>query len=97
MARHLGVRYLYKEIPRTSVADPVAELSRESLAMLPENLRKELRDAVVRLDPGPIAEVIGRVSEQNVQLGEVLGHWAKRFAYTEILHALKACDHNLGE
>ena len=90
MARHLGVRYLYKEPPRgirwRSRSPP---LRPEALSRLPEQLRKELADALVRLDTGPIAEVIDRVSEQDSQLGEALARCAKRFAYTEILNALE--------
>jgi signal transduction histidine kinase/ligand-binding sensor domain-containing protein/CheY-like chemotaxis protein len=97
MARHLGVSYLYKEALRESQADPVAALRREALAKLPEQLRKELADAVVRLDAGPIGEVIDRVSEQDAQLGEVLARCAKRFAYTEILRALEECNARLRE
>ena len=91
MARHLGVRYLYGEASR-SPADPVVPLRPEALAMLPPQLRKDLGDALIRLDPGPIAEVIDRVSEQDAQLGAVLARWAKRFAYTEMLNALEDCD-----
>jgi len=97
MARHLGVSYLYKEVSRTLQADPVAVLRPAALAILPQQLRAELTDAVVRLDPGPIAEVIGRVSEQDAQLGAVLAGCAKRFAYTEMLNALKDCNGGLRE
>lgn len=89
MARHLGVRYVQREATRASSADPVAALEREALAMLPHPLRKELAEALVRLDPGPIGEVIDRVSEQDARLGEALARCAKRFAYTEILNALE--------
>jgi signal transduction histidine kinase/ligand-binding sensor domain-containing protein/DNA-binding NarL/FixJ family response regulator len=89
MARHLGIRYLYREKSRMSPADSVAALRSEALATLSQQLRKELADALVRLDAGPIAEVIDRVSQQDAQLGEVLAHFAKRFAYTEVLNALR--------
>jgi len=88
MARHLGVRYLYKEARRASPAEP-ATLQREALAMLPHALRKDLAKALVRLDPGPIREVIDRVSEEDARLGEALTLCAKRYAYTEILNALE--------
>ena len=92
MARHLGLQYVYKEGPRVGPAEPVAALRPEALAMLPETLRKELADALVRLDAGPIGEVIDRVSKLDSQLGEVLSRYTKRFAYTEILNALRNCD-----
>jgi signal transduction histidine kinase/CheY-like chemotaxis protein len=89
MARHLGVRYLFREASRVFAPDPVAALRPEALAMLPERLREELAQALVRLDPGPIAEVIGRISEQDAQLGAALANCADRLAYTEILNALE--------
>ena len=97
MARHLGLQYVYKEGARVGAAEPVAALRPEALAMLPETLRKELADALVRLDAGPIREVIDRVSKLDSQLGEVLSRCAKRFAYTEILNALRKCDARIRE
>jgi signal transduction histidine kinase/CheY-like chemotaxis protein len=90
MARHLGVRYL--EVPQTPHADPVTALPREALAMLPQRLREELSDALVGLAAQPIAEAIHRVSEQDAQLGAALTGRAQRFAYTEILNALRDCN-----
>jgi len=98
MAHHLGVRYLYREVPAGGApTDPVAALVPEALALLPQQLRKELVDALIRLAPGPIAEVIERVSTQDPQLGEVLARCAKRFAYTEILNALENGNARLRE
>ena len=89
MARHLGVRYLYRKSSRTSPADPVAALTPEALATLSEQMREELANAIVRLDAGPIREVIGRISEQDAQLGSVLANCANRLAYSQILAALE--------
>ncbi len=92
MARQLGVRYLSKAASQPSHTDPVLAPTLEALALLPHQLRTELADVVVRLDPGPIAEVIGRVREHDAQLGEVLAGAAKRFAYTQILNAIQDSD-----
>jgi two-component system sensor histidine kinase ChiS len=89
MARHLGVRYLYKEASGTPPAVPVGAVTSEALATLSEQLREELANAVVRLDAGPIREVIGRISEQDAQLGAALANCANRLAYTQILNALE--------
>ena len=83
MARHLGIRYLYREAPP---AGPVPA-ARPNLSMLPEQLRKELVDAVVRLDSTRIREVIARVAEHDAATGEFLSRTAKRLAYSEILKA----------
>ncbi len=97
MARHLGVQYICREAPGARQAEPVDALRREALSMLPETLREELADALVRLDAGPIREVIDRVSKLDSQLGEVLSRCAKRFAYTEILNALRNDTRARGE
>jgi signal transduction histidine kinase/DNA-binding NarL/FixJ family response regulator len=89
LARHLGVRYLYRETLRMSRADPVAALRPEAMATLPPQLRKDLADALIHLDPGPIAEVILRVSEHDAELGAVLARDAEGLAYTQILNALQ--------
>jgi len=88
MGRHLGVRYLYRELPKGSSGSGAALLP-EALKTLSKSLHDELREALVRLAPGPITEVINRVSEQDARLAEVLARYAKRFAYTEILNALE--------
>jgi signal transduction histidine kinase/CheY-like chemotaxis protein len=97
LARQLGVRYLHRETRRESPTHPVAALRREALAMLPQQLRKELADALVRLDPEPIVEVIDRVSKQDAELGEVLARCSKHFAYTEILSVLEDCNGRFAE
>jgi signal transduction histidine kinase/CheY-like chemotaxis protein len=89
MTRHLGVRFQYREAAQKPRADPAAALRPEALAMLPEQLRQELADALVRLDPGLIFEVIGRVSEHDAHVGEVLTRCAKRYAYSQILEAIE--------
>ena len=53
---------------------------------------EELAEALVRLDRGPIAEAIDRVSEQNAELGAALARCAKQLAYTEMLSAIEDCD-----
>jgi signal transduction histidine kinase/CheY-like chemotaxis protein len=97
MTRHLGVRFLYSEVAQTPLADPAGALRPEALAMLPEHLRQELADALVRLDAGLILEVIGRVSEHDAHVGEVLTSCAKRYAYSRILEAIENGDGSLRE
>ena len=87
MARNLGVRYLYREGESLRQADPIPAILPD-LAMLPEDLREELLDAVLHLDSGRIQEVIGRVREEDAQAGEFLARAAEQFAYSKILKAL---------
>jgi signal transduction histidine kinase/ligand-binding sensor domain-containing protein/DNA-binding response OmpR family regulator len=88
MARHLGVRYTYRQIEPVRRADSTPA-PRPDLAMLPEQLLRELADAVVTLDAKLIGEAIARVAKHDAQLGEGLARAAKRSAYTEILKVLE--------
>ena len=86
MARHLGVSYRFRGDFQD---DSNSSLRPEAFAALPGSLRKELEGALLRLETGRIAEVIGRVSELDGALGGVLTRYAEKFAYSEILSALE--------
>jgi signal transduction histidine kinase/ActR/RegA family two-component response regulator len=88
LARHLGVRYRYGGA--WSAANSDISLKPEAFAALPEGLREELTEAIVRLETGRIAQVIGCLSELDRSLGSVLTRYAEKFAYSEILSALEA-------
>jgi CheY-like chemotaxis protein len=88
MARHLGVRYQVSEGAAESDSERVAELRAEDLSALPDDLRKELRDAVIMLNPAPISTAIERISQGNRALGLILERYADRYAYTEIFDAI---------
>jgi DNA-binding response OmpR family regulator len=85
MARQLGVRYQRKAVPVDG--DPAAELRTEDLAALPQELRAELREALLVLDVERISAAIDRVSQENAPLGSALARCASRYAYTAMLDA----------
>jgi len=87
MARQLGVPYQRKADPVDG--EPVAELRPEDLAALPQEIRAELREALLALDVERISAAIDRVSQGNASLGSVLARCASRYAYTAILNATK--------
>jgi CheY-like chemotaxis protein len=86
MARQLGVRYERKPVPVAQ--EPATELRQEDLARLPQELRAELREALLALDGGRISAVISRVSRENAPLSSALALCASRYAYTAILNAI---------
>jgi CheY-like chemotaxis protein len=90
MERHLGVQYQRGEAAPAATRSR-AVLQAERLAALPEQLRVELRGAVIALNVERIAAVISQVSERDPVLGSGLARCAERFAYTAIFHALEAC------
>ncbi len=92
MARHLDVRYVRAQDAPQPPVPATAVLRPEALAALPEELRRELADAVIALDGELITGLIRRISEADPALGGVLAVLAGRFAYTPILHALRSCN-----
>jgi signal transduction histidine kinase/CheY-like chemotaxis protein len=89
MARHLGVRYHASEGAATSDSERVGELMAEDLSALPDELRKELRDAVIMLNPVWISTAIERISHENRALGLILARYADRTAYSKIFNAIR--------
>lgn len=94
VARHLGVQYEYRQVQPERPSDAGPAL-RDGLMTLPGELRKELADAVIRLDSERIKRVIGRVAEHDRRLGEVLSRAAEQLAYTPIFKALDECNTRL--
>jgi CheY-like chemotaxis protein len=99
MARHLGVRYQVSdgaakvsEGAAESDSERIGELSVEDLSALPDELRKELRDALIMLNPARISTAIERISQQNSALGLVLARYAGRTAYSTIFDAMMTED-----
>ena len=89
MARLLGLRYLYAD-EAASLDQPASALRPEELTTLPGELRSELKSALVALDVGRIAELIGRITERDAALGAALSRCADKLAYTPIWNALEA-------
>jgi signal transduction histidine kinase/CheY-like chemotaxis protein len=91
MASHLGVQYVFESVPPV-VAQKLAVLQPEDLKALPEELRTELADALLRLDITSVSATISRVRELNPALGATLANWAGRLAYSEILSAIESLE-----
>ena len=90
MARLLGVRYRFDKPTPTEITEPLA-MAAEALAALSEDLRGELKNALVSLDLERIERLVGHIAKHDSALGEVLARRADSFSFTPILHALAAC------
>ena len=90
MARHLGVRYTRKQAAAAANREMAVELRFEDLAALHADVRSELREALMTLDPERISAVIKRISLDNAALGSILASYAGKYAYTPILRAIDA-------
>ena len=86
MAHHLGVKYAYEPDPAADLsAKPQADLSPEDLAALPIDLRKELYEAVLRLNTSRTFESIERIAEHDASLGAALRALAESMDYHRLL------------
>jgi CheY-like chemotaxis protein len=85
LARQLGITYLYGEAD--AAATPVT-LTPAMLAMLPDSLRTQLRNALEKLDTEQITAAIQQVSEIDPGLGCTLSRLTENFDYPAILNAL---------
>jgi CheY-like chemotaxis protein len=88
MARHLGVRYRKSETSAESNFQRAGQLRAEDLSALPLELRNELGQAVLALDPARITSVIQDISLENSELGSILALYAKDFSYSKIFAAM---------
>jgi signal transduction histidine kinase/DNA-binding response OmpR family regulator len=96
MARHLSCRYQASETTHTAEAHGIGELKAEHLSTLSEELRQELREAIVRLNPERVSAAIARISEVNTSLGLTLKRYAESYAYSRIFDLIKTEIHVSG-
>jgi hypothetical protein len=90
LARHLGLRYQISEAAPKANGERPGELKAEDLSALPDELRTQLRDALITLNPARISAAIGRISQEYRALGLTLACYADRYAYSAIFHAIAA-------
>jgi signal transduction histidine kinase/DNA-binding response OmpR family regulator len=88
LTKQLGVQYTYTD---TQAAEEVSNgvLTSQMLAVLPQDLRRELHDAVESLEGERITAVIGQVASYDSKLYKTLSYLAGNFDYPAILKALQ--------
>lgn len=88
MERLLALRFVRVEAQAAEEVVNVV-LTEEMLAVLPEDLRRELRAALKSLESERIAAAIGQVASCDSKLHKTLSHLAENFEYPAILKALQ--------
>jgi signal transduction histidine kinase/ligand-binding sensor domain-containing protein/CheY-like chemotaxis protein len=87
MSRNLGLRYCRVDpVGQRDGANPVVGSAR--VTVLPDELRQELRDALLLLNRDRINAVIERIAEQDASIASELRKMAERLAYTEMLRGM---------
>jgi CheY-like chemotaxis protein len=87
LKKHLGVKYLYEDIPETHDQD--LSLTPEMLNAVPKELLREFKEALENLESEHIEDVISRIAQQDERLQAKLGQLAENFDYPAILRALQ--------
>ena len=86
MARHLGIQYVYEGAPEEAVsARSRVDVSPEEVATLPLELRRELCEAVLRLNMARTLSSIQKIAERDAHLGAALRTLAEEMEYDRLL------------
>jgi PAS domain S-box-containing protein len=90
LSKQLGVRYTYSAAqPNEEISTP-AILTGEMLAVLPPELRDELRESLESLNSERINAGLQKVATHDATLHKTLSHLVDNFNYPLILKALQA-------
>jgi len=89
MAKHLGVRYVYKESKGQQAKDEGQTLTDalmpQALAALPPELLENLEQVAVRLNAKMVDQAIEVIRPHNASVADTLARLAERFQYDQIL------------
>jgi hypothetical protein len=97
MSKQLGVKYIYESGAPKAQAEDV-NLTTEMQAILPSDLRQELRSVVESLDSERIAATLKKISTVDPELGFTLSRLTDNYDYPTILRSrrgLQAMAHPL--
>jgi CheY-like chemotaxis protein len=82
---HVGVEYLYAEVPPTAAQEEAAELTPESLAGWPQDLIDPMREAVITADLDQLLTRIQEVEARDPRIAQGLRRLAEQFEYQKLL------------
>jgi PAS domain S-box-containing protein len=88
LERLLGVRF-ERESGAVAAPETSRTLDRHALAALPDDLRHELAEALVRLDIQHLDALIGRIGKHDAELSDGLRRYADAFDFDRIEQALR--------
>jgi len=89
IAKHLGVKYIYKEENPEVVSDETEiRLNPEKLQIMPEDLRNQLHQALLELNTIRINELIDSIIEKDPSLGSELKSIAVELDFNRLLQLL---------
>jgi signal transduction histidine kinase/CheY-like chemotaxis protein len=86
MEEQLGIHFIRQV---TDTPPPLAVISAEALAKLPDELQVKLWDALLDLNTARIDEIVGKINDHVPELGGILHNLAKSYQYTTMIQALE--------
>ncbi|NET89658.1 MAG: response regulator [Kamptonema sp. SIO1D9] len=91
MAEHLGLRYMYEEEALTDLSQqsPKAELTSESLLVMPREWIEQLNQAATKLNSKSILAAIAEIPDDDLELAQALTKLANNFRYDIIIDLTK--------
>jgi signal transduction histidine kinase/ligand-binding sensor domain-containing protein/CheY-like chemotaxis protein len=94
ITEHLDVRFLGLEAAAEAVAvapqEPSDEAMASRLASLPDEVRRDLQQALIALDPEAIARVLDRISTIDPQAGGLMRPMAANLRYAAMLRLVRS-------
>jgi signal transduction histidine kinase/DNA-binding response OmpR family regulator len=90
LSKHLGIQFLYETTPESDQED--FALTPEMLDRLPEDLLRDLKQALESLEPQRIEAVIEQIATHDPALKNSLSNLATNFNYPAILEVLLKRD-----
>ena len=99
LARHLLLSFIYEKAPGTESTPeaPGLVLRPEQLEVLPAELLRELRQAVIELDTARTHAIIEQVTERDASLGGALKTLATQLGYRRLLKLLEGVRSQSGQ
>ncbi|MEB3160404.1 MAG: ATP-binding protein [Synechocystis sp.] len=87
MAKHLGIRYCYREDSSSSMASRQSKfrLTSQSLTVMPDPWRSQLHDAALAMDEDQLTDLIAEIPEKHQNLADNLTHLIENFRLDLIL------------
>ena len=85
MAKHLDLRYVYAQPRQTSTPAHHASLHEADLAKLPQELLKNLLDAVLYLDMDKIRTVVDSIHEREPAVADAIQQLSEEFHYEKLM------------
>jgi len=89
ISTHLGVQYLYEDLPRTIPNHSVEELTPELVNVMPTPWLTQLQQAAECVDNEHLRQLITQIPAEHAFLAESLSEWVKNFRCDKIVELIE--------